>query len=41
MGPRFDDFQPGAAYDILFQVKVDDWNGRQKVKLTLIDYRRI
>jgi single-stranded-DNA-specific exonuclease len=41
MGERFEELEQGATYALLFQSKIDEWNGRTKVKLTILDYRRI
>jgi single-stranded-DNA-specific exonuclease len=39
MGDRLADLQPGQSYQLLFEAKVEEWQGRSKVKLTIRDYR--
>lgn len=38
MGDRLADFKPGRVYKILFEAKVEEWQGRTKVKMMLKDY---
>ncbi len=40
-GELFEELEPGGSYQLLFQAKVDEWNGRSKVKLTVQHYRKI
>jgi len=38
MGEGAEALQPGHAYELLFEAKLEEWQGRTKVKLTLRDY---